>query len=147
MSPLRGIACAAFVLAAGATAALTAAAQTTPTTHSLTIKSLAGRDIFEFYCATCHGSDGKGHGPVAAALKDPVPDLTRLARGRGGVFPRQRVESYVTNGGGVLLSAAHGTSDMPVWGPLFRGLDPSNTLVRIRIANVVGYIESIQEKE
>jgi len=113
----------------------------------LTIKSLAGRDIFEFYCATCHGRDGKGHGPVAAALKRPVPDLTLRAREGGGVFPRRRVESYVTNDDGALPGAAHGTSEMPVWGPLFRGLDPSDTLVRIRIANVVGYIESIQEKE
>jgi len=147
MTPLRGIACAAFVVAAVATAVLTAAAQTTPTAHSLTIKSLAGRDIFEFYCATCHGRDGKGHGPVAAALQGKVPDLTGLARERGGAFPRRHVESYVTNDDRARPGLAHGTSEMPVWGPLFRGLDPSDTLVRIRIASVVGYIESIQEKE
>jgi hypothetical protein len=36
---------------------------------------------------------------------------------------------------------------MPVWGPIFRGLDPSDTRVNVRIANLVGYIESIQLKE
>jgi len=51
----------------------------------------------------------------------------------------------VTNGGDV-LSPAHGSADMPVWGPVFRGLDPSDALVKVRIANVVTYIESIQVK-
>jgi mono/diheme cytochrome c family protein len=112
----------------------------------LTIRSLAGRDLFEFYCASCHGRDATGHGPLLVALKNPPPDLTRLARDHGGVFPRERVEAFVTNGGG-LLAPAHGTHEMPVWGPIFRGLDPSDTLANVRIANVVGYIESIQPKE
>jgi mono/diheme cytochrome c family protein len=102
--------------------------------------------VFEFYCASCHGRDATGHGPVAAALKRPPPDLTQLARNDGGVFPRERVQAFVTNDGG-LLAAAHGTREMPVWGPIFRGLDPSDTLATVRIANVVRYIESIQLKE
>ena len=109
------------------------------------IPSLAGRDLFEFYCATCHGRDGKGNGPVAAALKLPPPDLTRLAHDNGGAFPRQRVETFVNDEGRVLVPA-HGTSDMPVWGPIFRGLDPSDTLAKVRIANVVDYIASMQAK-
>lgn len=126
--------------------ALAALAQTTgPRNPPLVIRSLAGRDLFEFYCAMCHGRDGKGNGPVVAALKVPPPDLTLIARRSGGSFPRQRVEEFVTNGGAV-LAPAHGTSDMPVWGPVFRGLDPSDTRVKVRIANVVEYIESIQVK-
>ena len=39
---------------------------------------MAGRDLFESYCATCHGRDGKGAGPVAGALKTPPADLTAL---------------------------------------------------------------------
>ena len=35
---------------------------------------------------------------------------------------------------------------MPVWGPTFLALEPSDTRVKIRIANVVTYIESIQIK-
>jgi hypothetical protein len=73
-------------------------------------------------------------------LKVRPPDLTRLAQLYGGAFPRQRVEAFVTNDGAV-LSPAHGTSDMPVWGPIFRGLDPSDTLVKVRIANLVAHIE------
>src|SRR4249920_1295549 len=79
----------------------------------LVIQSLTGRGLFDFYCATCHGRDGKGAGPVASALKVPPPDLTHLARGNTGVFPRQRVEMFVMHGGDV-RAPAHGTSEMPV---------------------------------
>jgi mono/diheme cytochrome c family protein len=131
-------------LAAGA--ALVAVPQTTgPRNPPLVIRSLAGHDLFAFYCATCHGRKGTGDGPVAAALKSPPPDLTLLARRNGGTFPRQRVEAFVTSGGDV-LTPAHGSPDMPVWGPVFRGLDPSDALVKVRIVNVVTYIESIQVK-
>jgi mono/diheme cytochrome c family protein len=127
-------------------AALVAVPQTTgPRNPPLVIRSLAGQDLFAFYCATCHGRKGTGDGPVAAALKSPPPDLTRLARHNGGTFPRQRVKAFVT-GDGDVETPAHGSSDMPVWGPVFRGLDPSDTLVKVRIANVVTYIESIQVK-
>jgi mono/diheme cytochrome c family protein len=128
--------------------ALLARAQvTTPPRPPLVISSLAGSDLYQFYCATCHGRDGRGQGPVAAALKVAPPDLTGITRRHGGTFPRGRVEDFVTNDGDtVTLALAHGTRDMPVWGPVFRGLDPSDKLVKVRIANVVQYIESIQEK-
>jgi mono/diheme cytochrome c family protein len=120
--------------------------QTTgPRLPPLAIPSLMGRDLFEFYCATCHGRDGKGNGPVAAALKVPPSDLTRLARDNGGAFPRERVAALLTQEQRV-LAPAHGTSDMPVWGPVFRGLDPSDTLVKVRIDNVLDYIASMQAK-
>jgi mono/diheme cytochrome c family protein len=109
----------------------------------LVIRSTAGQDLFAFYCASCHGRDGRGGGPVAGALKVPPPDLTRLAQRHGGTFPRQRVEVFVTDDGSI-LTPAHGSSDMPVWGPIFHGLDPSDTLVRVRIANLVSHIESMQ---
>ena len=135
---------AALFLAGGA--ALVAVPQTTgPRNPPLVIRSLAGRDLFAFYCATCHGRTGTGDGPVAAALKSPPPDLTLLARRNGGTFPRQRVEAFVT-GDGDVLTTAHGSADMPVWGPIFRGLDPSDALVKVRIGNIVTYVESIQVK-
>jgi hypothetical protein len=41
---------------------------------------------------------------------------------------------------------AHGSSEMPVWGPIFRSLDHSNAaLAKLRIANVLKYLESMQE--
>jgi len=134
----------AFLSVAGS--ALGAVAQTAGSPNPpLVIRSLAGRDLFEFYCAPCHGRDGHGNGPVAAALEIAPPDLTLLARRNGGTFARQRVEAFVTNDGAA-LAQAHGTAEMPVWGPVFRGLDPSDAMVKVRLANVVKYIESIQVK-
>jgi mono/diheme cytochrome c family protein len=112
--------------------------------ESLMINSVAGRDLFEFYCATCHGRDGKGAGPVATALRVPPPDLTTLATRYGGVFPGSRIESLVANGPDI--PPAHGSTDMPVWGPIFRGLDSNDRLTRVRLRNVVEYLASIQTR-
>ena len=40
----------------------------------------------------------------------------------------------------------HGSSDMPVWGPIFQSLALSDTIAQARIDNVVAYINSIQVK-
>jgi hypothetical protein len=40
---------------------------------------------------------------------------------------------------------AHGTSGMPIWGPTFRSLEASDKRVSIRLANIVTYLESIQQ--
>jgi mono/diheme cytochrome c family protein len=121
------------------------AQQTIRETPRLAIDSLYGPDVFAFYCAPCHGRDGKGSGPVAVALKNHVPDLTQIAKRNGGTFPKARVEDYVTNRS-VDPIPAHGTGEMPVWGPIFQSLDPSDARVKVRIANVVAYLESIQTK-
>jgi hypothetical protein len=42
--------------------------------------------------------------------------------------------------------ATHGSSDMPVCGPVFRGLGGTDTRSKIRVANLVQYLESLQEK-
>jgi mono/diheme cytochrome c family protein len=99
-------------------------------------------DMFKTYCASCHGVDGKGHGPAAESLKMPPSDLTVLKQKNGGKFPAGKV-SRVVEGADVI--PAHGSSDMPTWGPIFRSLDPNNSaLTKLRIANLVKYIESMQ---
>jgi mono/diheme cytochrome c family protein len=141
-----------FVLAAAVAAALSvlaapgAAGQGPPQGAPLIIPSMAGQDLFGFYCAPCHGRDAKGNGPVAPALKTAPPDLTLLQRRNGGAFPRTRIVQFI-GGGGTTLGGAHGSSDMPVWGPIFRALDPSDErLTLVRIENLVAYLESIQAK-
>src|SRR5688572_28600683 len=104
------------------------------TTPRLVGTSMYGHDLFELYCASCHGRDGRGGGPVAPALKTPPPDLTLSARRNGGTFPRVRVESFVT-GDLTPTTPAHGSKGMPVWGPIFRSLDASDTASKVRIAN------------
>ena len=113
-------------------------AQQTP---PILIESLAGRDSFQQYCAPCHGVGGRGDGPVASALRARPTDLTTLSRQSGGAFPGDRVRDFVTGTGRAL--AAHGTTEMPVWGQMFKAFE-SDARVRERIVNLVTYIESIQ---
>jgi len=123
---------------------MAAVKQTTgPRMPPLVGESMYGPDLFNLYCATCHGRDGKGAGPVAQSLKTPPPDLTLLARRNGGLFPRARVKAAIAGG---TATPSHGSVDMPVWGPIFRGLDPSDARVEVRINNLVSHVASIQQK-
>jgi mono/diheme cytochrome c family protein len=125
---------------------VTVSVQTTGTKlPSLTIKSLDGGDLFRFYCASCHGRTGAGDGPVASSLKTVPADLTRLSRANAGVFPGDRVRATIAGTKGA-ATPAHGPGEMPVWGPIFRALDPDDRQVEVRIANLVRFIESIQTK-
>jgi mono/diheme cytochrome c family protein len=108
----------------------------------LTIDSLAGRDTFNAYCAPCHGRTGAGDGPVASVLRAVPSDLRALSSSRG-YYPREEIVAFVTGAGRPI--AAHGTSDMPIWGTVFRSLDPSDARVTIRLRNVVDYVESLQQ--
>lgn len=121
------------------------ASQTGSAARPQAITSIDGREVYAVYCASCHGKTGTGDGPVVPALKVRPPDLTTLARRHGGVFPSADV--------GVMLSGprraalpAHGSDEMPVWGPIFRALDPSDSQAARRVANLVLYLESIQVK-
>ncbi|HEX5110205.1 MAG TPA: c-type cytochrome [Vicinamibacterales bacterium] len=112
--------------------------QTTPALAD----SLAGRDSYELYCASCHGPGGRGDGPVAPALRTHPADLTVLSQRNNGAFPRERVRDFVTGTG--RAPAAHGTTEMPIWGPMFRAFE-SDARVRERIENLVTHIESMQQ--
>lgn len=136
---------------AAATVHLIAAAGSGQTTGGtpppLMIASTYGPDLFNHYCASCHGTDGKGHGPAAPALKAPPPDLTTLARSAGGVYPRARVVAIIGGTSGVPFAPSHGSREMPVWGPIFRYLDANHRVTDIRIDNLASYVETLQAKE
>jgi 3'-phosphoadenosine 5'-phosphosulfate sulfotransferase len=68
-----------------------------------------------------------------------------LTERNGGTFPGAKVEEVI-RGDKRAAAAAHGSSDMPVWGPIFRGLDSRKEVNDARIENLVKYIESIQAK-
>jgi mono/diheme cytochrome c family protein len=126
----------------GFVAAATPGGQGRSQTPQILIESVAGRDSFELYCSLCHGRTGRGDGPVAPALKAKPTDLSRLTQRNAGVFPGERVRAFVTGTGRPV--AAHGTTEMPIWGPLF-GAFESDVRVRERIANLVTHIESLQQ--
>jgi mono/diheme cytochrome c family protein len=103
-----------------------------------------GKNMFKQYCAACHGLDAKGHGPAAVSLKVTPADLTTLAKRHDGEFPYDLVTNVLRFGPGI---AAHGSSDMPTWGPIFQYMDNYNqTVVQKRIKNLCDYIASLQEK-
>jgi len=73
-----------------------------------------GASIYRSHCASCHGLEGKGDGPVADSLRMRPNDLTLLKQRNGGVFPVPRINRML-DGDDTL--PAHGSKRMPVWGP------------------------------
>ena len=71
----------------------------------------SGKRTFMDYCASCHGPDGRGHGPAASALKTAPPDLRILAIRHDGKFPESYVKTIVRSGD---PKAGHGSAEMPV---------------------------------
>jgi mono/diheme cytochrome c family protein len=121
-----------------------ASAQNKPLDKSPVIPT-PGKRLYMHYCAACHGADGRGLGPAAAALKTPPSDLTTLAQRHGGKFPYEYVASVLRFG---IPIVAHGSSEMPTWGPIFGSLENYNEVaVRQRIKNLCDYLASLQQKE
>jgi len=104
------------------------------------IRSVKGPDLFHAYCASCHGPDGRGRGPAAPAFRS-MPDLTTLARRAGGQFPDARVRKVIM---GDEIITAHGSREMPVWGPIFHQIEEDVDRGNVRLENLVKYLESIQ---
>jgi len=104
----------------------------------------SGRDLYVSYCASCHGKDAKGKGPAAASLKTPPPDLTVLAQKNDGKFPKTRVMETIS---GENAMKAHGSREMPVWGPYFLALSGmKEKAAKARVEDLANYLESIQSK-
>ena len=120
-----------------------------------------GKSEFQSSCASCHGADAKGNGPVSDQLKIPSPDLTMLAKNNNGVFPTNAVYETID---GLKTIPAHGTREMPIWGERFNpiinlphNVDPSywkmagpeqspEVVVRTRILAVIDYLSRVQQK-
>jgi mono/diheme cytochrome c family protein len=104
----------------------------------------SGPEMYQAYCAVCHGIGGKGNGPAAETLKVAPPDLTMLARKNGGKYPSDHVRSAIE---GDLRLSAHGSKEMPVWGGLFWRMSQGHSSeVQLRVSNLNKYIESLQVK-
>jgi len=107
------------------------------------IHNVDGPTLFTDYCASCHGVHGKGNGPAAPALRVKVPDLTQITRRAHGQFPRARLREIIE---GTESPEAHGSREMPVWGPVFHQIDADQDLGNVRVENLVEYLQSIQRK-
>lgn len=107
-----------------------------------------GAELYMEYCATCHGLDLTGQGPMAGVLLIKPVDLTTLSAENGGAFPLVRVIKRI-DGRDPLVS--HG-SPMPVYGDFFEGQDVAMKtdagqpiLTSKPVADLVEYFRTIQE--
>ncbi|MGB0046413.1 MAG: c-type cytochrome, partial [Terriglobales bacterium] len=66
----------------------------------------SGKEMYTAYCAVCHGTNGKGGGPAATALKVPPTDLALLSKNNGGKYPALKVEASIR---GESATPAHGS--------------------------------------
>ena len=106
--------------------------------------SNSGKAMFNSYCAVCHGTDAKGNGPAASAMKTPPIDLTALAQKNGGKYPSAHVSAIIRGQG---ANPSHGSQDMPIWGPLFSSISQGHEgEVQQRITNLTNYVETLQAK-
>lgn len=107
----------------------------------------AGQSAYMNACASCHGPDGLGDGPMAEFMSVKVPDLTQLSASNEGVFPMLEVIQIIDGRTGV---RGHG-SEMPVWGDQFRadasaaGPYGGEVIARGRVLSLAYYLQSIQK--
>lgn len=121
------------------------AAQTTVKHVPAPLTSAAsGSEMYKAYCAACHGTDGKGNGPAASALKVPPTDLSTLSKSNNGKFPAAKVASSIRGEADI---PAHGSREMPVWGKVFWSMSHGHeSEVQQRVSNLNSYIQSLQSK-
>jgi mono/diheme cytochrome c family protein len=125
-----------------------AGAQNKPTADKVQpprITAESGKQTYMHYCASCHGVSAMGDGPAASMLKTRPADLTMLAKRHGGQFPHDYISSVLLFGTRIM---SHGSSDMPIWGPIFASMDNYDEVaVRKRIKNLSDYLMSLQQKD
>jgi mono/diheme cytochrome c family protein len=138
-----------FAVIAAAAALFMAAGYANETKGKITVpvervNPTDGKLMYTSYCAPCHGTDGRGNGPVAGVLKAQPTDLTALSKAHNGKFPDSHVVSVLQFGSSL---PAHGNAQMPVWGPLLGKIDTTHAHdTQLRISNLSRYLQSIQVK-
>jgi mono/diheme cytochrome c family protein len=117
-----------------------------PAARATDLVAKSGPELYQQFCASCHGSKGRGDGPVAGSLGVEVPDLTRLAIRQGGFFDRERVERIID---GRQIIAAHGRRTMPIWGEAFSrshlGDPDAERAARTLVTRVADYLWQLQQ--
>jgi mono/diheme cytochrome c family protein len=96
----------------------------------------AGKTIFEANCASCHGTSGKGDGPVGSALNPPPRDFTVAqfkfdANGDGTPGEDADLTLVIQKG-----AMAYGGSAL---------MAPWPTLTDAQIADIIAYIRTFKQ--
>lgn len=136
-----------FVAIAAMSAACLNAQQPTVNLQVEKTRANDGKQMFVNYCAPCHGVDGRGHGPVAGSLVTAPVDLTTISSKNGGTYPAVHVMAVLKFG---VDNPAHGSKQMPIWGPVFSQFEHLNgnaaQMRALRIHNIVQYVGTLQAK-
>ncbi len=111
-------------------------------------QGFSGEHDYNFYCASCHGENGRGNGPKAGDLEIKPPDLTAL-KAKYGEFPREKLLRVID---GREALPGHIEREMPVWGVWFKleaaeelgGAEGDDATVRRRIDGLLDYIATLQ---
>ena len=115
---------------------------------AVTLADYSGEELYVRFCASCHGSEAQGDGPVSRSLNVAVPDLTRITS-RYGEFPTGLIRDVIDGRG--IDKRAHGSREMPVWGYEFwveEGADVSaQKAVRDAINKLLEHLRSIQRAD
>ena len=96
----------------------------------------AGKAAFQTVCGTCHGMEGAGDGPLAAALTPKPRDLS------AGDF------NFDTDSDGTTGSAADLTAIITQGAAAFGGsplMAPNPALAAEDVANLIAYIRSLKK--
>jgi mono/diheme cytochrome c family protein len=108
---------------------------------------MSGEDLYRRFCASCHGVEGRGDGPVASTLSVEVPNLTLLASRGNGADLRDRIVRIID---GRYIIGAHGTRTMPIWGEDLQRLEIGNPDAERSTQTIIGrladYVTSLQRK-
>jgi mono/diheme cytochrome c family protein len=109
--------------------------------------AVAGAEIYAKHCATCHGIEASGMGPMSGVLMIKPADLSALTAKNDGVFPLERVIKRI-DGRDPLVS--HG-SPMPVYGDFFEGDDAvmktaagQPIMTSKPVVDLVAYLQGVQ---
>ncbi len=103
-----------------------------------------GASLFRLHCASCHGPDGHGDGPLAEYLRVPPSDLSRL-----GSRPQEVDRAWLaTVIDGRQRIRGHGSTRMPVWGMSFSAdLSGREDLVRQLIEDLADHVFELQDEK
>jgi mono/diheme cytochrome c family protein len=105
-----------------------------------------GQKYFVRYCASCHGTNGTGDGPVAKSLNKPPANLRLLSDKYGSPLPAAKLAELIDGRDAV---RAHGTADMPVWGERLYAMgqgERGELGISEIIGKIVAYLDTIQDR-
>jgi mono/diheme cytochrome c family protein len=104
------------------------------------VQSIAamGKPLFESFCVSCHGKDGRGQTPVGYTV-GTTTDLTAIALRNDGAFELRKVYESIAQCGDRQREAG-----MPSWNREFKWLGWGDYMTMKNIEAIATYIESIQ---